>query len=86
MKEIYEFKGKGYSAREIARSLGLARNTVLRYLNDPEAIVPKARALRGSKLDAHVDYIDGRMGEGLENCVVLLRELRALVLQRRVIG
>ena len=78
VKEIYELKGKGYSAREIARSLGLARNTVLRYLNDPEAIVPKVRALRGSKLDAHVDYIDGRMGEGLENCVVLLRELRAL--------
>ncbi len=77
VKEIYELKGKGYSAREIARSLGMARNTVLRYLNDPEAIVPKARSLRGSKLDAHVDYIDGRMGEGLENCVVLLRELRA---------
>ena len=78
VKEIYELKGKGYSAREIARSLGLARNTVLRYLNDPEAIVPKARSLRGSKLDAYIDYIDGRMGEGLENCVVLLRELRVL--------
>ena len=77
VKEIYELKGQGYSAREIARTLGLARNTVLRYLKDPEAIVPKARSLRGSKLDSYADYIDWRMSEGLENCVVLLRELRA---------
>ena len=48
VKEIYELNGQGYSAREIARTLGLARNAVLRYLKDPEAIVPKARALRGS--------------------------------------
>ena len=77
MKEIYELNGKGYSARDIARTLGLARNTVLRYLNDAEAIVAKARSLRGSKLDAYVDYIDGRMSKGLENRVVLLRELKA---------
>ena len=32
VKEIYELKGQGYSAREIARTLGLARNTVLGYL------------------------------------------------------
>ena len=55
MKEIYELKGQGYPAREIALTLGLglglARNTVLGYLKDPEAIVPKARSLRGSKLD-----------------------------------
>ncbi len=77
VKEVYELKGQGYSARGIARTLSLARNTVLRYLKDPEAIVPKARALRGSKLDPYADYIDWRMSEGLENCVVLLRELRA---------
>ena len=76
MKEIYELNGQGYSAREIARTLDLARNTVLRYLKDPEAMVPKGRSPRGSKLDPYADYIDGRMSEGLENCVVLLRELR----------
>ena len=37
VKQIYEMKGAGYSAREIARELGLARNTVLRYLKSPEA-------------------------------------------------
>ena len=39
--------------------------------------MPKARPLRVSKLDLYSDYIDGRMSEGLENCVVLQRELRA---------
>jgi len=68
--------GQGYSARAIARELGLARNTVLKYLTAPEAIVPKPRPLRGSKLDPYAEHIDRRMGEGLENCVVLLREIR----------
>ena len=39
---------------------------------------PKPRPLRGSKLDPYMEYIDRRMGEGLENCRVLQRELRAL--------
>ena len=78
MKEIYEMHGRGRSARAIARDLGLARNTVLRYLNSPEAMVPKPRPPRGSKLDPYPEYIDRRLAEGLENCVVLLREPRAL--------
>ena len=68
--------GQGYSARAIARELGLAHNTVLKYLTAPEAIVPKPRPLRGSKLAPYAEHIDRRMGEGLENCVVLLREIR----------
>ena len=78
MKEIYEMKGEGHSARAIARDLGLARNTVLKYLNSPEAIAPKPHRPRGSKLDPYTEHIDRRMGEGLENCVVLLREIRSL--------
>ena len=77
VKEIYEMHGRGRSARTIARELGLARNTVLRYLNSPDAILPKPRSPRGSKLDSYTEYIDRRLAEGLENCVVLLRELRA---------
>ena len=46
-------------------------------LNSPDSIVPKVRQPRGSKLDPHTEYIDHRLSEGLENCVVLLRELRS---------
>ena len=55
VKEIYELKGRGHSARAIARDLGLARNTVLRYLKSPEAVRPKPRAQRGSKLDPNTE-------------------------------
>ena len=49
-----------------------------KYVRSQE--VPKAtpRAKRGSKLDAYKEYIDVRLSEGLENCVVLLREIREL--------
>ena len=47
-------------------------------LKSPEAIRPKPRSRRGSKLDPYTEHIDRRLGDGLENCVVLLRELRDL--------
>ena len=78
VKELYELKGKGRSMRGIASDLDISRNTVRKYARSPEVPKPKPRAKRGSKLDAHKEYIDGRVTEGLENCVVLLRELREL--------
>ena len=78
VKEIYELKGAGCSIRGIARELEVSRNTVRKYLKSPEAMRPKARLRRASKLDSYTGYIDGRMAEGLENCVVLHRELREL--------
>ena len=78
MKRLYEMHGEGHSARAIARELGLARNTVLKYLRSPDAMRPKPRRPRGSALDPYAQHIDRRWAEGLENCVVLLRELRAL--------
>ena len=78
MKEIYEMKGAGRSVRGIAEELGIARNTVRRYLKSPESMNPKPRPRRGSKLDPYTEYVDRRMSEGLENCVVLHRELRVL--------
>ena len=78
MKEIYEMKGSGYSIRDIAGELDIARNTVRRYLKDPEAVMPKRRRRRSSKLDQYIEYVDRRLSEGLENCVVLWRELQGL--------
>ena len=78
MKRLYEMHGEGHSARAIARELGLARNTVLKYLRSPDAMRPNPRPPRGSMLDPYAQHIDRRWAEGLENCVVLLRELRAL--------
>ena len=48
VKEIYEMKGAGRSIRGIAGELGIARNTVRRYLKSPEAMRPKHRPSRGS--------------------------------------
>ena len=77
MKEIYEMKEAGRSVRGIAGELGIARNTVRRYMKSPEAIRAKPRPHRASKLDPYTGYIDRRLDEGLENCMVLHRELRA---------
>ncbi len=77
MKEIYKMKGAGCSIREIARELGVSRNTVRKYLKSPEAMRPKPRKRRASRLDPYTEYVDHRMAEGLENCVVLHRELVA---------
>ena len=78
MKEIYEMKGAGRSIRGIADELGIARNTVRKYLKSPEAIRPKPRRPRASKLDPYREYVDRRLAEGLENCVVLHWELTGL--------
>ena len=78
VKEIYELKGKGRSIRGIADDLGISRVTVRKYLRSEGVPRPKPRKKRGSKLDAYTEYIDVRLSEGLENCVVLLREIREL--------
>ena len=78
MKEIYEMRGAGLSIREIARELGVSRNSVRKYLRSPGVPKEEPRRKRPSKLDPYTDHIDTRLSEGLDNCVVLLRELRSL--------
>ena len=78
MKELYELKGEGSSIRGISRELGTSRNTVRRYVRSAGVPKAKPRQKRGSKLDPYTEHIDGRMSEGLDNCVVLLREIREL--------
>ena len=76
-KELYE-KGKGRSMRGFGSDLGISRTTIRKYVRSREMLQRKARPKRGSKLEAYKEYIDVRLSEGLENCVVLLRELREL--------
>lgn len=76
VKAIYELQGK-QSIRKIAETLGISRNTVRRYLRDPDgALARKPRPKRPSKLDPYKQYIMQRLAEGVDNCVVLLREIQ----------
>ena len=77
VKKLYEFKGEGHSIRAIARTLGISRNTVRKYLRAPEVPKPGPRQKRPSKLDAYKKFIMQQWAEGVTNCKVLLRELRA---------
>ncbi len=71
--------GKG--VREIAREVGVSRNTVRRYLRDPDAVRYKARPLRPAKLDPYKSYIEERLAAASPDRIpakVLLDEIRAL--------
>src|SRR5215471_21634411 len=64
---IHELSAQGKSIRAIARELGIARNTVRRYIRGkPEA---SPRGIRGSKLDAYKGQIHRWINEDhLLNC------------------
>ncbi|MGA1181743.1 MAG: IS21 family transposase [Pseudomonadales bacterium] len=79
--EITVLKKHGQSIHGIAKSLGVSRNTVRRYLREGEAAgVRKAGPKRPEKLDAYKDYIAGRMKAAAPDVIpaaVLLREIQA---------
>jgi len=76
VKLVYELYGQGLSIRGIGERLGLSRNTVRKYLRAQEVPRAKPRPQRGSKLAPHYAYVQERLGAGVDNCEVLLRELR----------
>jgi transposase len=77
--EIRVLAKHGKGVREIAREVGVSRNTVRRYLRDGEAARYRARPPRPGKLAPFEGYIAERVAsaapERLE-ATVLLRELR----------
>jgi transposase len=74
---IHELLAQGKSIRETARILGIARNTVRRYLRGKPEAVP--RPTRGSKLDPYKEQIRIWMQEDhLYNCEMMLPRLQAL--------
>jgi transposase len=76
VQQIYELHGQGLSIRAIARTLGLARNSVRKYLRSDGVPQPQPRPPRATKLAPYEDYLRGRLAAGVDNCVVLLRELQ----------
>ena len=76
VQQIYELHGEGQSIRAIARTLGLSRNSVRKYLRSEEIPRAKQRPSRGSKLEPFHGYVRQRLASGVDNCVLLLRELR----------
>jgi transposase len=74
---IHELAIQGTSIHQIARDLGLARNTVRKYLRGTPTAA--ARPNRPSKLDPHKDQIRRWVEEDhLLNCETMLERLRAL--------
>jgi transposase len=77
MNTIHELSVQGKSIHAIARELGIARNTVRRYLRGKPEAVPRPK--RGSKLDAYTGQIQRWINEDhLLNCEVMLPRLQAL--------
>jgi transposase len=76
VKQVLELNGAGASIRRIARTLGISRNTVRRYLRASAIPQAAARPPRVSKLAPYTEHVLARVGAGIENCQVLLRELR----------
>lgn len=74
---IHELAAQGTSIHEIARQLGLARNTVRTYIRG--AAVPAARPPRSMKLDPFKDQIrQWVQHDHLLNCATMLERLRPL--------
>jgi transposase len=77
VKQLLELHGAGASIRSIADTLSISRNTVRKYLRTPELPQPAQRPARRSKLEPYAEHIRQQVAAGIENCQVLLRELRA---------
>lgn len=77
--EIRVLHRHGKSIREIAREMGLSRNTVRRYLRDEQAARYKPRVPRPTKLDPFKGYLAERVRAAAPEWIpgsVLLSELR----------
>jgi len=62
--------------RNIARQLECSRNTLRKYLRSGELPRQKPRLSITSVLEQFKPYIHTRLAAGIENCIVLLRELK----------
>lgn len=75
VNEIQTLYREGVSIRMISRLTGFDRKTVRDYLREGGLPRYGPRAPRPRKLDPFVEYLEGRLQQGVWNGVVLLREL-----------
>src|SRR5438105_13554071 len=77
---IHELSAQGKSIQDIAITLGLARNTVRKYLRHPElSSMPHPRPYRGSKLDPFKEQIKQWIKQDhCYNCESMLPRLLAM--------
>ncbi len=79
--EIKILHHQGVGIREIARQLGVSRNTVRKYLRNEAEPAYTARPRRCCKLDPYKRYIEERIESARPHWIparVIERELRAL--------
>jgi transposase len=75
-QRVQELHADGMSLRKIGEELGLARNTVRKYVRQaPEPPLPTPRPLRASQLDLYEDYLLERWSQGERNAARLYREI-----------
>jgi transposase len=74
-EEVARLHREGVPIRHITARLGVARNTVRRWLRAGEAVIYR-RAPGVSALDRHLGYVEQRWAEGCHNSAQLWRELR----------
>ena len=70
---------QGLPIREIARRMSCSRNTVRRYLREPEAVGYPPRAARPTKLEPFQEYLLERIAAARPDWIpatVLLREIQ----------
>jgi transposase len=76
VNKIHELSAQGKSIREIARIVGIARNTVRRYLRGKPIVAPRPK--RGSILDPYKEQIHTWITEDhLYTCEVMFPRLQA---------
>src|SRR6266700_6377853 len=77
VNKIHELRVEGKSIQDIAIELGIARNTVRKYLRHPElAAMPHPRPNRRSKLEPYKEQIKQLMQEDhCYNCEAMLSRL-----------
>src|ERR1700686_4041072 len=79
--EMWVLKKQGRAIRQIAREMGMARNTVRRYPREQRTARYGPRQPRACKLDAYKGFLQERLEQARPDWIpatVLLREIQAM--------